>query len=242
MRNPPLLKHDARPTAGGVRALLQEPTGLLGAMIAGAACLAISFFLWSVMAEPARAISDTIPVRSCQATASDLEASLCRAQTTATPLLAPLALLLVAFIFRKALGAAVSAITRQLPEGRLLLAPVIATIVFMLAWAGSHASDSRQQGLVPQIAFPAAVGLLTYAAARWGSAVYRGLRPVFDVRDKVSKALRVLVAMAVPLAMSLWLANGTHSPAYNEQVVVLVGIMASFLLVAPRPKRGVQAR
>lgn len=242
MGTPPPLLNDAPPTTGGLRALLHEPTGLLGAAIVGIACLALSLLLWSLMSQPAKAITDAIPAASCQTNGSGSAASLCRAQVTATPLLAPLALLLLAFIFRKALGAGVRAIGRRLPEMGLLLPPVIATVVFMLAWAGAHASNSREQGLIPQITFPAAVGLLTYAVARWGSVVYASLGSAFDVRDKVSVLLRFLVAIAVPIAMSLWLAGGARSSAFNEQVVVLAGIIVSFLVVAPRPVRGGQTR
>ena len=222
------------------RGVMAEPTGLLGAVVAGLGCSLLSLLLWAPLSWPAGMIRGAIPAGDCRGVAPGLLTSLCGMKLAATPLLAPLGLLVLALVFRKPLGAAVAVARRRLPAGiGILVAPGLATIVFALSWAGGHAALPGERGLLPQIAFPGAVGLFTYAIARWGPLLHRGLRPLFDLRDRTSMRLRVLAVIAVPTAVSIWLAAGSRTPSqpYNEQLVVLVGLATGFLIVSPRQRR-----
>ena len=222
-----------------LRSAMTERTGLVVAAVTTTACVLVSLALWDPFARPSDAIREAIPAAACSGT-SGAAATVCAFRAAATPLAGPLLLLLVAFIFRKALGTAVNAAKRRFPGPGSLLAAVLATVVFALSWAGSHAARPTEVGLLPQIVFPALVGFSTYAIGRWGPLAHRTLRWYFDLRDRASMKLRMLVVMAVPTGVSVWLAAGAGSSraAYNEQLVVLVGIVVGFLIVAPRPGRG----
>lgn len=224
---------------GALQRLLHEPTGLGGAGIAAALCVILSLALWIPLAWPSGAIRGAIPAADCRG-ATGAAATICAVRVAATPLLAPLLLAIVAFVFRRSLTAAVGAAKRRYPGTGSLLAAALATVVFVLSWAGSHAGRPMEFGILPQIVFPALTGLSTYAIGRWGPVLHRGLRIYFDTRDRLSMKVRMLVVMAVPTAASIWLATGAgpSRAAMNEQVVVVIGIVIGFLVVAPRPGEG----
>ena len=224
-----------------LRSVIAEPTGLAVGAVTAALCAVLSFVLWDSLAWPSAAIREAIPTAAC-AGKTGVEATVCALRVAATPLAGPLALLVLAFVMRGALGAAVNAAKRRFPGSGALLAGVVATIAFGLSWAGSHTARPTEFGLLPQIVFPAVVGVATYAIGRWGPPLHRVLRMYFVGRDYIPRAFRMLLVIAVPIAASFWLAQGASAArgAANEQLVVLIGIAAGFLLIAPRPGSGAQ--
>ncbi|TAJ17741.1 MAG: hypothetical protein EPO65_10565 [Dehalococcoidia bacterium] len=239
---PPLLRSSQSGTGvlQQARGIMAGRTGLAGAAITTVTCVLLSLALWKPLEWPSDAIREVIPVASCRPGTARLVGTLCTMRTAATPLAAPLLLMIVAFVFRKGLATAVMSLKRRAPEFGILLAAAMATVVFVLSWAGSHAGRPMEFGLLPQIVFPGIVGFSTYATGRWGPLLHRGLRIYFDARDHISMKVRMLVMLVIPIALSMWLAGGASKSrlAYNEQLVVLVGIIISFLIVAPRPKQG----
>lgn len=237
---PPPLRTSAPPAAPAsvVGRFFADRTGLVGAAVTAAACVALSLLLWSPLTWPTTAIRSAIPAVSCASVPAGTAATACSIGVLALPLAAPLALAVVAFVFRKALAAAVEAVKRRVPSMGGLLAALLATVVFVLSWAGSHQGRTMEFGLLPQIVFPALVGLCTYATAQWGPLLHRVLAYYFVARDWLPAKVRMLLMMALPTLLSFWLAAGAGKSrvAFNEQVVVVFGILAGFFIVAPRIK------
>lgn len=218
-----------------------EPSGLVAAAATAVVCIVLALALWAPLAWPSSAIRDALPTASCSSSGSGLRPTLCSVQVAATPLVAPLLLAVVAFVFRGGLSAAVSAARRRAPAGLgPVLASMVATVVFTLTWSGSHIGRSTESGMLPQIAFPALVGVCTFAFARWGGGLRTALGPVFWVRDRVSLGIRVVLVIALPTALAVWLANGSGAGrvALNEQMIVVFAIVVGFLLVAPKGTKG----
>lgn len=234
----PLRRRDAEGGTGrSLNGILGEPTGLAGAAVTVVTCLALSLALWSPLAQVATAIGGAVPAASCPRDASGVVAALCAMQVAARPMLGPLLLALVVFAFRGVLVALVGVAKRRVPAGIApLLAAAVATVAFALAWSGSHSGRSTEFGVLPQIAFPALVGLCTYAFARWGRTLQAALAPFFWVRDRVSIGLRVILVVALPVALSFWLSSRAGVPrvALNEQVIVVFGVVVGFLLMTPK--------
>jgi hypothetical protein len=219
---------------------LSEPSGLVAAGVATVVSVLLSLALWIPLTWPTTALRDVVRVPSCAGT-SGVVATACGAATAAAPLLVPLALALVAFIFRGALGALVEFAKRRAPAGLgPVLAAAMATTVFVLSWAGSHIGRSMEFGILPQIVFPGLIGLAAFATARWGAAVHAVLRLYFQVRDYIPSGVRMLAMIALPTLLAIWLARGSGASraAFNEQLVVLSGIVGGFLLVQPRRPKG----
>jgi hypothetical protein len=234
MANLPVIQSE-RPGGNASRSalsVLHEPTGVAAAVATSVICIVLSLALWAPLSWPSSAIGDALPAASCSRSGSGLRPALCALQVAITPMLAPLLLAFVAFAFRGGFTAAVRAAPHRAPSGLgPVLASIVATVAFTLIWSGSHIGRSTESGVVPQIAFPAVVGVCTFLFARWGGA----LRPFFGVRDRVSLGIRVVLVIALPIALAVWLANGSGADriALNEQLTVVFGIVVAFLLVAP---------
>ena len=237
----PVIQDRSGTALRSARSVFAEPSGLAAAAAAAVVSIVLALALWAPLAWPSSAIRDTLPAASCSRTGSGLAPTLCSVQVAATPLVAPLLLAAVAFVFRGVLSAAVSAARRRAPAGLgPVLASMVATVVFTLTWSGSHIGRSTESGMLPQIAFPALVGVCTFAFARWGGTLGTALAPFFRVRDRVSLGIRTVLVIALPIALAVWLASGSGDTrvALHEQLTVVFAISVGFLLVAPKGTKG----
>lgn len=150
----------------------------------------------------------------------------------------PVLLLVLAFMYRARLTRLVTAAAARLPsESRFLIAPVVSTLIFTMAWSGSHYQTSWLVGLVlPQTMFPAVIGLFTYAVGRWGGILQSRLAPLFDVRDRFPMQARIAAAIVAPIVFSFLLTAETRVSltAQKEQLIVLFGLATGFFMLAPR--------
>ena len=233
---------DAGPPGGGIRAALrraqQEPTGFLAAVVVFVVCAVVSLIAWLPLSLPGRFIAGLIPQARCVGlTPGSPPMYVCSAWVGALAVVGPLILVAVLFVLRRPLARAVARVRERIPEeGRFLAAPITATLVFVIAWAGMHYQTADQSGLVPQTVFPAVVGLFTFAVQRWGPALQRALVPIFDLRDRYPIGIRLLAAIGIPLVVSLVITfeQRVTATAMKEQVVALLALVTGYIALAPR--------
>lgn len=205
---------------GGLRRLAGDRTGLVPLGVVAIAAAAFSALFWAPFAVPAVYLRTALPAGN---------------------VLGSLALGALMMVFRRPLSAGIQRAGNVLPaNARSFVPPLIATGFFLLSWAGSHVDRPNEVGLVPEVVFPASSAVFAFALARWNARVQRALDPFFALRDHLRPRMRFLLALAVPTALSLvlnaWL--GTANPARNAQLLVLIGMVTGYLVLAPRAPRG----
>jgi hypothetical protein len=224
----------------GFLASLNKPGNGLGAAAAVFFfCVILSLVLWYPLSIPTRIIRAIIPVNlNCTgSTPGSFQMYLCSAGVGLFTIAIPLLSMLVVFIFRKQLTRLAKKLTPKLPEsGRFLIMPSFATIIFVISWSGAHKDTGLSWGLLPQIAFPAVIGLFTFVITKWGKKMQLSLKSFFDSRDKIPRFLRFLIAAGIPLAISLIITfqDRVSFEALKEQFVTLVSLVTAFLVMAPR--------
>jgi hypothetical protein len=145
--------------------------------------------------------------------------------------------MLVVFLIRKPLTKWVQKLIPKLPEeSRFLVMPAFATVFFVIAWSGAHRLTGFQWGILPQMVFPAVIGIFTYSVARYGPRLQSSLKSFFDTRDKFPKFVRFLLVIAVPILLSLAITaqERVSQEALKEQFVVVVALITGFMVMAPR--------
>ncbi len=215
-----------------------EKSGLLAAAAVFVCALALSYALWVPAGLPARVIDAPIPETTCVSeTPGTTGMHACAARVAALTMVGPVALTVLVVLFRKQVIGGVKRLAPWLPaESDILVAPLLATLFFLLSWSGIHASTGWQTGVLPQKMFPAVVGLFTFASRWYGPAVDRRFSGYFDIRDRIPGAIRLLVTIAIPVAVSILLTNQERvsDTALKEQAVVLLGLLLAYLLMVPR--------
>jgi hypothetical protein len=218
----------------------QEPTGIVAAVIVFFAASIVSSIGWVPLSVPPRLIRLFLPNANCASVRSGTDAMFfCSARIGLLTIASPLIIMLVLYVLRGPLSRWVEDLSRKLPpETRFLVAPLAATIVFTMSWAGMHPNASYSPGLLSQAAFPAVVGVYTYAVARWGNGIARALGPSFFAkRDRYPPWVRVAAAAAVPILLSLLMASASGprvtDSTYMEQIIVLVALVCGHLAMTP---------
>jgi hypothetical protein len=218
--------------------LAKPGNGLLAGAVALVAGAAVSYVLWPVLAVPGNILKDVIPRGDCT---NEVPGSsgmyTCSVKAGALTALGPFLTVVAALVFRQPIAAGLKKITRGLPAGAgVLTTPLVATAMFTMVHASVHDKTADQTGIVPQRMFPALVGLFTFAATRLGPAVARRYGAAIDRRNRVPVALRVALALAVPLVSSYLLTNQERvsDTALKEQVVALLTLGTSYVALVPR--------
>jgi hypothetical protein len=229
------------------RRLDAEPTGLGKALVLLVVCALASLVLWYPLGLPSELVRNVIaqPTVICRfenAFAAGFNAGtprmyFCSLGVAILTMAGPVALIVLAYVFRGTLRRIIGEIAGRspVPVG-WLLAPLAATLVFELAWSGAHYTTAWFIGFLPQTLFPAVVGLFTYAVGQWGSAAQARLVPVFDLRDRYPASLRVVAAFVLTFVVSFILTaeNRVSLTAIKEQLIVIVGLVVGFVMLAPR--------
>lgn len=229
------------------RRLDAEPTGLGKLVITAVVCAVAALLLWYPLGLPSELVRSLIaqPTAICRydnVFAASFDAGtprmyLCSFGVAVLTMAGPVALIVLVYVLRASVRAAIAGAAARAPVNvAWLLAPLAATLAFELAWSGSHYTTAWTIGLLPQVAFPAVVGLFTYTVSRWGSVAQSRLAPLFDVRDGYPPSLRVVAAFVATLLVSfvLTLETRVSLTAVKEQLVVLFGLAAGFVMLAPR--------
>lgn len=216
----------------------QERSGWLAAGVVFIVGIVISVIGWYPLGLPSSLIRDVLPAADCQGEIpGSTSMYVCSVKVGALQIVGPLSMLVLVFVFRKQVKAWLDQIAPSLPpEGRFLFAPVLATLAFVLSWAGLHSDTAEASGILPQRIFPAVVGFFTFAVARWGPDLQRSFGDFFESRDRFPKVLRIAAVVLVPFVLSYLITNQDRvsQTALKEQVVVLVALATGFLMLAPR--------
>ena len=211
-------------------------------LVAGAVALIVgivpSYLLWPILAIPGKILKDAIPRGNCRSETPGTTAMyFCSVKAGTLTALGPFLTLVVALSFRQPLAAQLRKLTSRLPtNSTALVTPVVATAMFTMVHAAVHDKTADQTGLVPQRMFPALIGLFTFAAGRAAPAVARRYGGAIDRRNRAPIAVRVVVALAVPLASSYFLTNqnSVTDTALKEQLVALLTLGTSYAALVPR--------
>jgi len=194
---------------------MTPPRGAL--LIVAALAALLSAALWVPLGEPLRYLRATLP---------------------AGAFLGSVALSVILFVLRRPLPAAAKRLARA-PRLGFVVPSLLATALFALSWAGSHGDRASETGLLPQLVFPAVSGLFAFAVARYGPAVQRRGARYFRARDRLGARIRFVLLIALTTTVSYQLGRmlGVSDKALTEQLLVLVGMVAGYLLLAPGPQK-----
>jgi hypothetical protein len=218
--------------------LAKPGNGLLAGAVALAAGAAVSYLLWPVLAIPGKVLKDAIPRGNCtNETPGSSGMYFCSVKAGTLTALGPFITVVVALVFRQPIAAQVRKLTRTLPSNsNVLVMPVMATAMFTMTFAAIHDKTADQSGLVPQRMFPALVGLFTFAASRLAPMVSNRYGAAIDRRNSIPLAMRVVVALAIPLVTSYLLTNQERvsDTALKEQTVALLTLGTSYAALVPR--------
>lgn len=219
-------------------AIEDDSSGVLGLLVVAAAGLTVSYVFWALFAQPLAIVSDILPEKTCAGEIPGTSGMRsCATQAGVLKMVGPIAFAVGIFIARRPLTRWTQALATKLPDGlRPLVAPMLATLLFLLMWAGTHKDSSDEVGLLPQKAFPALIGSYTYAVMRWGTELQRRLSGFLDLRDRLPFVARLVITLAVPTAVSFIITNQDRvsDSALKEQFVVVIGLSLAYLFLVPR--------
>jgi len=222
------------------RANSQEQPGIIAGLLAFIGCAIVSCIAWYPLGGPAYGMTFAFRSFGCgNVTPGSTLMFFCSAGVALLQMLPAVIILVVILVFRKPLMRWVQGTTPRLSPGiQFLVAPVVATCLFVIVWAGVHYTLATQVGLLPQIIFPAVVGLFTFIVVRYGEGLQRALDPFFQSRDRLPRWLCFVGVIAIPLLLSVlitqpWRQIVTAGPQL-EHFIVLVALVVAFLLLTPR--------
>ena len=215
-----------------------EPTGLLAAAFVFALCIVVAIAGWYPLDIPARLIRAVVPDAECGGRAPGSASMFaCSAGVGLLQIVGPAVVLFVLFLLRAQIRRLLAHVVRRVPEEvHFLVAPVFATVLFTITWAGFHPATRDETGIVPHWIFPALVGLFTFLVTRYERPLQRLLAPLLAARERVAREALVAAVILVPalLAWVLTHQDRVTSAALKEQLVVVVALVLGWLLLAPR--------
>ena len=218
--------------------LQNDQSGALALFVVLVVGVAVSYLLWAGATQPTKLVNDVLPNLDCTGELPGTSGMrTCAAKVAGVKMVGPLAIGIAVFLMRKRLGRSVGGLSKRLhPGARPLVAPLLATLLFLLVWAGAHTTTGGQTGIVPQKAFPAVIGVYTYVVVRYGPALQAHMGGFMTKRDRLPMWARVLITVAVPTVVSLLITNQDRvsDTAQKEQFVVLIGLTLAFLMLSPR--------
>ena len=228
---------------GGIRRGLDlvntEPTGLAGAALVGIFAYVVTRLFWTPLSWPASLVNQfvaTATPSSCSfmgpenIVSDNVCGTILAALTLIGALVASLGVLLIRLPIRRILSATFSGV----PSGlHFLGVPLLATVLFTIGWAGVQYHFPERPGIVADGSFPAVVGLLTYAFARYGPLAQEYGSAVFAWRDGLAVRQRVGALFLTPVVFSLVATPLLHTPV-RDQATVMVAMTVGYLLMAPR--------
>ena len=164
---------------------------------------------------------------------------ICSVKVAALTMVGPLAIILLLFLLRGRVAKGVGWLKVRIPkETGFLIAPVVASLSFALCWAPIHHQVEDDSGFVSQRTFPAIVGLFAFVLARFGPFLQPALaaRGFYEWRDKIPKMFRWVIAILIPLTVSLVITfqERVTSTSLKEQTVVLLALCTGYLAITPR--------
>jgi hypothetical protein len=207
-------------------------SGLLGYLGVFAGCSVLSALCWLPFGFLARVVTRSVDCSPTEKIAS-LEYS-CAIKTGVIDLLLPIAVGLLMFLFRKYIAVLVVLILQKFPLTlRAFFGPCFATSFFTAFWAWTHFKAPFAVGILPQIVFPAAVGMFSYFMKERQinhMTTNRSVRSG-DFRERIPRALRIgIVAVStILLSLVLGLQRSLAAPTLTQQLIVLAGLIFTYI-------------
>ena len=218
----------------------QDRTGRRALLDVGIACVIVAIVGWFPLGVLPDLVTELLGRPTCTAPAGSGGSPLlylCSARVALTALVGPLVILILATLYREQLARAIRrGVTRAPAQSRFLIAPIVTTALFTASWAGAHWDSPFVWGVVPEIGFPAGAGLFAYLAGRYDPYIQHRLATLLERRDRYPRRIRFVVAIAIPLVVSLILTFGepVSSSAPKEQLIVVLGLVCGYLALVPR--------
>jgi len=222
-----------------LRTIGSERTGIAALITILIIALPLSQVAWGLLAEPAARLAGLFPNLG-QCTDPNLTAGTwpmykCSAKVGLVTIAGPFLLVALLYPLRRVFSSAIGNLDGGGPS-KFLIAPLVATLIFALFWAGLHKDTRDMVGLVKQVRFPAVIGAFTFLVSRWNGAIQREFTGFFRVRNVIPVAIRAFLALLLPLALAVYLhrkPDAAGDPVVKQQVVVLLTLVLGYLAFAP---------
>jgi hypothetical protein len=226
------------------------PEGPAGFGVVLFVCATLSLLAWIPLSEPPRLLHSAITDASgglglgpgCGQGAATA-GYLCSFAGGALAIAPAIVFSLVLFFVRKQLTQWVRRfVSPRLPESAaFLLAPAIATLAFTMSWGYVHATTPYQFGIVPEVLFPALVGLFTFTSAQYGTSILGSVPRLLDARDRVPVWGRLAAVLVIPTLVSIGLMSQRPVTDIDlkQQLIVLISVAIGFAALVPRRAPGV---
>jgi hypothetical protein len=220
------------------------------------ACLAVCLIGWLPLSLPSltlNAVAGNLGLwKACgEFRVGSAEMFACSAVVGLTTVaIGPLLITVLLYVFRSQLAAGLRRVLRRWPSTQLLTAPIVATAVFLVGWSGTHFATPYLLGFgfLPNLLFPAVVGLLTYVLIVLAGPLQRTARVFFSLRDIVPGVLRLVATIALTAALAAsWSiqrspgGGDVRDPTTLQQSIVIVGLLIGFVLLTPSRGDPIQA-
>jgi hypothetical protein len=157
---------------------------------------------------------------------------------------APLLFTIVMFACKRRISSYIGPlVAKVLPtDWMFIVAPAMATAIFTMSWSYTHLKKWDEWGFLPQILFPAAIGIFSFVSARHGAAVRYCLRHFLIVRDIVPRFLRLIASILLPSAISLLVVQHIHDLPLAGQLSLVLSTLISYLVMLQQPSPAQAAR
>jgi len=214
-----------------------ERTGLLAGGVVLLVCLAVTVVGWTPLSWPPIWINQIVTVvtpGSCSGLfARGSLFTLCAGTLGIISMSGSFIALGLLLFFRQQLTQLVQRLMARMPqEVGFLAAPVIATLVFTMTWAGNAFHFPNRNGIVSDGLFPSVVGLLTYITIRYGPGLMERLAALMVRRDQLSPKVRLGLVIAIMWLISILLEGKVRFPV-RDQLLVIIGVIVGYLALAP---------
>lgn len=242
-------------TQGPVRAFLRRatdsPFGWMEALVVLIAVAAVNAASWWPLQYPPRWIGNVVGLfapTSCSQYAFDSwQYDVCGWGLAAFALSGTFVVAGVLFAFRRVIRRGLFRVAKLLPpESRFLWAPIVATLVFTMAWASIPFHAFTRQGIVWDGFFPTVIGFLTWALLRYRRPVFRLMPRLLAWRDRIPEIGKYAIAFALVIAAA-WAITEYLTPLpifekrwwelyppQRDQLLAVLSLLVTYALWAPR--------
>jgi hypothetical protein len=218
----------------------RERTGSAALATVFATCAAVSMVGWLPLGAASDWLAQRLPIEpgTCAGLhPGELLMYPCSVKVGILVLAGPALLTTLLVLIRRQLARGLRLIVRRLPpDVRFLVGPALTTAVFTATWASLHSQTRADEGVLPQIVFPALIGPLAFLTTRQRARLQRLLAPYLTLRDRWEPWKRLLAAAGIPVVLSLLMTaepRVSHA-AMKGQITVLLALGAGYLAFLPR--------
>ena len=162
---------------------------------------------------------------------------LCSARVAVLAVLGPILVVVAGIVLRRPLGRLGRAAGARLPSSsRFLVAPLLATTLFTMAWSGLQPVTATAWTVR---AFPGVVGAAAFLMVALRPVLTARFAGALRVRDRIPAPVRVLVALAIPIWYAFQATNAdvVYEPTGTQQAVVMLSLVTAFLALVPGTMR-----